>query len=378
MSTADRIEFRGWKGLEGAVPLWPMTILVGPNGSGKSSILEALALLSHLARRGNLREDLRSWLRGWPDGVFSRTGQQDPAMEAAIGLHWRGSSYRLVMAHPTHPTITSEELEIGSKKWIGTLSRKGRKIRNFSAESAGRPIETADPYESALGLISRSPERRKAAQILIDLLTRIEIYALDADFLRGTAVDTRPIDYNRKGTSLVSRLIEARNAEGVWGPVLAALRAIQPDLDTIEVREKPRGAILRYHDGREAELDEESDGFVRAAGMLLIRYRHDCPAILGFDEPENGLHLSRLVDVIHRLAPAEKRKKQLPGPEIVILATHSPYFVRKAASVLGPRMGVVSLWRGQSGRVMIGSWDGAAIREEGNFEAMVAEAFEGR
>src|SRR5438093_3575637 len=108
--TTGKLILRGWKGFDGALRLWPVTFLVGPNGSGKSSLLESLALLSHLARRGTLREDLRPWLRGWPDGIFSRTGGSVPAGEMTLKIEWGQSRYELVLRAGEHPEITTEEL----------------------------------------------------------------------------------------------------------------------------------------------------------------------------------------------------------------------------------------------------------------------------
>lgn len=375
--TPGTLTLKGWKGFNGTIPLWPVTFLVGPNGSGKSSLLEALALFSHLARRGTLREDLRPWLRGWPDGVFSRAASGPVAKEAELGIEWGRSHYRLSLRNPTQPEIWDESLRVGRKSYIRTTVRSGRRRRSFLGEGAGRGLETDAPDESALGLISRSPKRRQRAQRVIDLMTKIEIYSLDADFLRGTAVDTRPIPYARKGTSLVNGLIDARRHETIWGAVLSALRAVQPDLEDVITSSRPRGAVLRYAGGRETQLDEESDGLVRAAGMFLVRYRQTCPAILGFDEPENGFHLSRLVDVVERLAPSTSATS-LPSPQLVLLATHSPEMVYKAASVLRGRMGVLTLWRSREGPVAVNSWPGEELAEQRNFDLLRAEGFEGR
>lgn len=373
------LELRGWKGFDTKVRLWPVTFLVGPNGSGKSSLLEALALVSHLARRGTLREDLRPWLRGWPEGVFTREGAGKPAERASLEIAWGRSRYRLVLENPDGPAIVEETLTVNQRKYIRTVTKGGHRFRRFGGEGAGRPLETANAFESALGLMARSPQRRQRAQTMIDLMTRIEIYALDADFLRGTAVDTRPIPYARKGTGLVSGLIDAHRDDAVWSAVIDAMRAIQPDLDEIETKSRPRGVLLRYVDGRETQLDEESDGLVRAAGMFLVRYRPDCPAILGFDEPENGYHLSRLVEVVSRLAPEPpSRTGKLASPDMVILATHSKDLVYKAARLLGPRMGVLVLWRSREGRIVVTPWPGTKLVTQSNFDLLVAEGFEGR
>jgi len=370
------LTLRGWKGFDGKVPLWPVTFLVGPNGSGKSSMLEAFALMSHLARRGTLREDLRTWLRGWPDGVFTRNGSGEVVEEATIELRWGRSLYRLVIEKPARPGIRDELLRVAGKTYIRTTVHGESRVRSFSGEGPGRSLQTSDPEESALGLITRSPRRRRRAQRVIDLITAIEVYSLDADFLRGTAVDTRPIPYARKGTSLVSGFIDARNHRATWDAVLAALRAIQPDLADIEVTTRPRGVLLKYVDGRQTQLDEESDGLVRAAGMFLVRYRPECPAILGFDEPENGFHLSRLVDVASRLAPGNRAG--VPSPELVLLATHSPEMVLRAARSLGAGMGVLTFWRSHNGKVVVNHWPGAELKDQSSFDLLLAEGFEGR
>ncbi|MBI4575640.1 MAG: hypothetical protein HY722_05185 [Planctomycetes bacterium] len=66
MASHGTLRLEGWKGFHTELGLWPMTFLPGPDGSGKRSVLEALALISHLAGRG------------WPDGVLSRHGEQPP------------------------------------------------------------------------------------------------------------------------------------------------------------------------------------------------------------------------------------------------------------------------------------------------------------
>ena len=370
------LELRGWKGFDAKLPLWPVTFLVGPNGSGKSSLLESLALISHLARRGTLREDLRAWLRGWPDGVFTRNGDGTRCEEASIHLEWKHGKYTLGLRNPDSPEISNEALNIAGHRYVWTETSGGHRIRKFSGEGAGRALRARDSNQSALGLYAVDPKRRRGSAAMLDLMKGIEVYALDADFLRGTAVDSRPIPYARKGPGLVSGLIDARRDEAVFDAIVSAARAIQPDLRSIEVKTRPRGVLLKYVDGRETQLDEESDGLVRAAGMFLVRYRRDCPGILGFDEPENGFHLSRQIEVISRLAPSTG--DDLPTPDLLFLATHSPDLIRKAAKVIGKSMGVIVLYRGSDGRVRPSVWEGKALNDQDNFDLLLAEGFEGR
>jgi hypothetical protein len=80
--------------------------------------LEAFALISHLARRGTLTEDLRPWLRGWPDGVFTRGGQGDDGTEASVRFVWGRSNYSLILKKPERPEIASEELVVGTRRYV--------------------------------------------------------------------------------------------------------------------------------------------------------------------------------------------------------------------------------------------------------------------
>lgn len=374
MAARGTLELDGWKGFAKAkLPLWPVTFLVGPNGSGKSSLLEALALIAHLGRRGTLREDLRPWLRGWPDGVMTRAGRGKQAAEAKIQLSWARSSYELELSDGAQPHIKSETLKVAGKKYVWTEGT----VRKFKGDKSGRPLRMSDRVQSALGLYSLNPKNRRGARGMLELIKSVEVYALDADFLRGTAVDTRPIPYARKGPGLVSGLVDLQADAVAFAAVEEALKTVQPDLERIIVTKRPRSVLFRYADGRESQLDEESDGLVRALGMFLVRYRHDCPGILGFDEPENGFHLSRQLDVIERLAP-DAHPTDLPSPALMLLASHSPDLVRKAARLLGDRMGVITLFRNKDGTITTSHWSGAELRDQNNLDLLIAEGFESR
>lgn len=374
MGSLGTLTLDGWKGFSKAkLPLWPVTFLVGPNGSGKSSLLEALALVSHLGRRGSLRDDLRTWLRGWPDAVLTRSSDGDRPEQAIIELVWRKAHYKLVLRDPEQPAIASEALTVDGRRYIWTDGA----VRKFSGDGRGRALTVSDPFESALGLYAHSPKHRQGARRVLELIRNIEVYALDADFLRGTAVDSRPIPYARKGPSLVSGLVDLEREPRSFDAVKEALRAVQPDLRDIVVTRRPRGVLLTYRDGRTSQLDEESDGLVRALGMFLVRYRKDCPGILGFDEPENGFHLSRQLDVIQRLAPG-RIDGPLPSPQLLVLASHSPALVRKAARLLGKDMGVITLWRSKTAVIGTTTWSGEELKDHANFDLLLAEGFESR
>jgi hypothetical protein len=85
------------------------------------------------------------------------------------------------------------------------------------------------------------------------------------------------------------------------------------------------------------------------------------------------LHFSRLIEVVTRLAPGTSE-----GPDLVLLATHSPALVQKAAQALPGEMGAISLWRGREGQVLATEWAGSKLADAREFELFQGEAFEGR
>lgn len=81
MITSIRLQsFKGHR--DTTVPLGRLTVLVGPNGTGKTSVLQALRLISGLARNPAehvLRGDMR------PQDLLSRS-QQGPITLAVEGM----------------------------------------------------------------------------------------------------------------------------------------------------------------------------------------------------------------------------------------------------------------------------------------------------
>lgn len=62
----------------------------------------------------------------------------------------------------------------------------------------------------------------------------------------------------------------------------------------------------------------------------------------------------------------------------MLLATHSPALVRKATLADPDRVGVLGLWRGRTGDVVVTQWEGHELEAGGDFQEMVAEVFVGR
>jgi predicted ATPase len=141
-----RLEVDGFKSLQGfAVDLEPFTVLIGPNSAGKSNILEALALLSRLAKQP-IAEAFKSG-RGRPSDQFTRKGSETAhAMSFAVefliygvysvgqlpGPHYQ-SRYRYEL------TIERQTLPSGAEQLVATHERLQAMRRAEDPWIAARP-----------------------------------------------------------------------------------------------------------------------------------------------------------------------------------------------------------------------------------------------
>ena len=74
--------------------------------------------------------------------------------------------------------------------------------------------------------------------------------------------------------------------------------------------------------GRDLPAPVVSDGALRFLAYLALRFVSTPPKSLLVEEPENGVHLQRLKDIV-----AELRNLQTQKGTQIILTTHSPYFL---------------------------------------------------
>jgi len=138
-------EFENFKGFAKAQLelLRPLTILIGPNGSGKSNVIEAVELLSFIARGGSLHDvsdigknpfgmQIRGGLRGCP-----RTGHDDFSLAFTANTKFESRSvnfhYSITIKTAPNPRISRE-----------ILSMKDEPIPVFDADSTSSNSVSGD------------------------------------------------------------------------------------------------------------------------------------------------------------------------------------------------------------------------------------------
>jgi predicted ATPase len=109
--------------------------------------------------------------------------------------------------------------------------------------------------------------------------------------------------------------------ERQFAGVEKSLHLMVPSITGIEVDVNSLGEVeLRFLEGgRPISSRIVSEGTLRILGLLALSAAKDPPALVGFEEPENGIHPGRL-----RLVAEYLKTRQRLGDSQFIVTTHSP------------------------------------------------------
>ncbi|HKG95989.1 MAG TPA: ATP-binding protein [Gemmatimonadaceae bacterium] len=284
------VKFQNYKLLRDAfLPLGRVTLIVGPNGSGKSTALQALRYL------GGADTPPVQWVlpsgRSVTEGVF-------PQIWFELSDFARASLLRLVWhQQQLHVTVSQ---------------------RDGSANSFAQGFGTAVSFGLTLGAG----------------FERIPVYALDANRI-AEAVPLHPnVVLQESGTGLAGVLDRLRDQNPERFDALnQELGRWLPEFDRV-LFETPgqgiRSLALRTRQGRHSiRAADLSQGTLLALAILTIAYDPNAPRIVGFEEPERGIHprlLRDVQDALYRLAYPENFGEDRQ-PTQVVITTHSPYML---------------------------------------------------
>ncbi len=238
---------------------------IGPNDSGKSTILRALRTCAL-----------------YVNGVSTTLPPPQSGEARFIGLNLTGglttSVTRLGDAQLVEPSRITNEAR---QEYLRQL--RGAELLRLDPDAVGAP--------SALlpdgGLLRFTNERGAGLAGLCDAL----LNRADGSFDRFSAE-------------------VVRHFPAVRG---LRLRTISPSMKTLE-------ATLR--DGSQVPAQFMSEGFLYFAALAILPFI-DAGALLFLEEPENGLHPSRIAEVVRLLRTLTESGTQ------IVMATHSPLVVNE-------------------------------------------------
>ncbi|HEY0138409.1 MAG TPA: AAA family ATPase [Nannocystis sp.] len=315
------------------VELEPFTVLIGPNDSGKTSILDALRLIGQTFVKpvdevfsGQNRAEVLAWRRQAGTELGWQLRFAEGKQEFNYRYSWPSGKERADSPRVAIVEKDGTKTHLGCKSWNGMSYVSASFFSQHSSADTGLRTVLCYPNPSAGIFI-------KEVQPFTSVLADLRRYRLDPDALRTPAVPEPDAVLTPSGDNLVAVLDRL-----ISGPDRTAIVNLEQKLH--EAIPTLRGIALRTADGKtgtktlEFVLDgpgkafttipcaHASDGAMLLTAFLALAYSEQ-PGMLLIEEPENGLHPSRLravVEMLRKLSTGEVGTR----PRQVILTTHSP------------------------------------------------------
>lgn len=373
----NRVHVRGYKSLDDVeVRMPPLAVLFGPNAAGKSNFLDALQLLSKLGTSRTLKEAFDPPYRGKPlesftvgeGGIRGLVERERLVFSIEADLHLSDAVVESVnrqirdMRRPSGDATSAQagkaparvrerdlryriEIEMlpGSgvlrvtDEYLAALNANGEptgKRRPF-VERQGEKIHLRlegqahptyyDRYldHAILSMPHYPPHYPHLVAARRELESWLFFYFEPRERMRATNPIKEVRHIGLMGEELAAFLrtlkaLEPRQFEAVE----KALRAVLPDVDGIEVEVSDLGEVeLRLgENGVAIPARVLSEGTLRILGLLALAGVGETPSLVGFEEPENGVHPGR----IRLIADLLKTRASL-GQAQYIVTTHSPF-----------------------------------------------------
>lgn len=337
---------------EARLPLAELTVLIGANASGKSNLIEALRLLSWLAKGRQLSEifdaveqrelDVRGPLAKllYDDcdsltlGATARVeqaGEVDVALQLKLhesGLRVTNESVRLRHAQIEQILYKAREHERREDHVyfdIGGLTNHKDQVTYIASNQRAIFTQFAPPLQSVTPVSEELPLETKALLQLRRMIESILVLDPVPSRMRGYN-PTRARVLGSDGAHLSSVLYDLCERQGRKEDVLAFVRSLpEQDIRDLAFMTDPRGEVmvqLTESFGDKASSYEStllSDGTLRVLAVAAALLSVPQGTLVVIEEIDNGVHPTRarlLIDNIYRVARERKLR--------VLLTTHNP------------------------------------------------------
>ena len=371
-----RIHIKGYKSLFNVeVQLAPLTLLFGPNAAGKSNFLDSLQLLSNLATSRTLNEAFGPSYRGKPlesftlgenglpglmeqervgfsmeadldlsDAVVESVEQQIKEMRrpsAAVGSKDADTKFVYVRERNLRYRVEIEMLPRSgilrvTNEYLAALNARGETSRSRRPfiERSGDKIHLRlegqahptyyDRYldHTILSMPHYPPHYPHLVAARRELENWLFFYFEPRERMRAASPVKEVRHIGLMGEDLAAflntlRALKPRQFEAVS----RALHTIMPNIDGIEtdVSELGEVELPLKENGIAIPTRVLSEGTLRLLGLLALTGADTPPSLVGFEEPENGVHPRR----IELIAELLKTRSSI-GQSQYIVTTHSP------------------------------------------------------
>ncbi len=365
------------------IELSPFVVIAGSNGAGKSNLFDAIQLLSKLAQ-----DDLRSSfqnLRGTPQELFTLApdGVYGDKMEFVVEMlvdqqvkdKWgmkktlkytrlrytlsivrrpddRGLDRLYVEREALVPIKKMEDdwyrRRVGNNFWRPSLRVGRTKEYIYTGEKngvptiflrqdgtrGGRPSPAEEVERTVLSSIStvEFPHAFAAKEELMNLM----FLQLNPVRLREPSNFLAEPHITTDGSNLSATLARLKSEDTtILSDIGRELSHFIPNITGIGVAEdqSTKQFIIQAQtaDGKQFSSRVLSEGTLRLLALATIKYDDLFKGVLCFEEPENGIHPSRInimIDLLSSLATKLREEEESSFPlRQVLVNTHSPVMV---------------------------------------------------
>lgn len=296
-----RIEIDGFKSfMDFELDVPPFLVIMGGNASGKSNLVDALTVLTGNGHRG-----------------------QSPFAEGLVGD--RGIPAELF--HQFDDGTRASRLKIAVECKVpqrdGVASAAWHLERSATYDAAKSAIETFGTMGT--GDIRLDPESRfGGASSELNSWTPL---SLIPQLMRGRGLVTDRRSLQIDGSNLAAVLGRIAGSAGFeWEELLADAVALLPELRDIRVERSREYWDLELYSRGSGWMSSRtaSDGTLRILAILAAAHEPDGPSVVIVDEVENGLHPSRLAELVRRLRSIADASREAGPLRQIIVTTHSP------------------------------------------------------
>ena len=395
----------------------PFTCVVGPNGAGKSNLFDAIQFLSALANnplmeaaasvraRNGHKTDVRQLFHRTanrqaqkmsfaadmivPATAVDSFGQEAAATttflryslelgcrkakgsfapatleilrEELVHLRHGDASKHLLFPHKIDSWRKSAVRGKRQAPFISTEGRGANRVIKLHQDGGGngRALPRPAAKLARTVLSSANAAERPTAAVARREMATWRILQLEPPALRQPDEFTAPASIGPDGCHLAATLhrLARGNPSRTYAQIASQLSELMGGIRAldIDVDQKRELLTLRIKDrkGTLHPAQALSDGVLRFLALAVLQHDPEAPGVLCLEEPENGIHPTRIPAILNLLADTAVDPMELSGadnpPRQVIANTHSPSVLREAPddSVVFVKMSEMKDARGQ-------------------------------
>lgn len=369
-----RVKVQGYKSLQDIdIELKPLTVVLGPNAAGKSNLFDALALVSRMATRKTLKEAFEQH-RGAPLEAFyyGGKGQQGVIdqgtasfkieLEAELSKEVIEHTERLIKEMQAGLPSDDKRTRVDRRRVLANLLRYSVEVemtistghlrvvdeRLEALTSGGEKTTRRKPFiekaeDGRLHLrmegqfhpsyhdigLDRTllstplyPPHNPHITAFREELSRWHFYYLEPNSMRKETPLKEVENIGPFGSDLAGfyNSLKARN-EKQFEALNLAIRQLVPAIEKVDVERTKEGFLQLqvWEQGVAFSSRVISEGTLRVLALVAITNSLSPSAVIGCEEPENGVHPRRMRLIAELLKNTASR-----GQTQIIVNTHSP------------------------------------------------------